>query len=284
MKRLLPLALVLGCESQLDSVDAAVDAGHPPTTEACRECHETPIWHPSTGDCAPCHRQDAFWPSLFGHGKTGFPLEGKHRTPEGRALRCNRCHSDADPEPACATCHEQDRPAVGHAWAEADCGRCHDSGGFARDPYVHDPELGEQHAEVRCEACHAERRSIRDDCACCHTLEAFAAVPQHLFPMRWRPFTAEEQQLRRTTCFEDTPLEQPDQRDCDDCHPATDFFAPVAWTHPDFTHVPVADCARCHSARATRPSQVCADCHEAPPDHPEGSCDAPGCHPGDQPW
>jgi hypothetical protein len=39
--------------------------------------------------CAPCHNNNKWKPSLFDHSRTRFPLEGVHKN-----VRCARCHSD----------------------------------------------------------------------------------------------------------------------------------------------------------------------------------------------
>ena len=312
--RTLPLlvAALLACESERLEAPEVQDAGHPvPTGDfaRCRDCHAgpedpvpavaappAPTWHvldccgPDWDDCGDCHRPNAFRPPRFDHDEGSFPLVGRHRTAEGAPLRCDRCHGlDRDPDAApgtCVSCHGAQRPTPSHAFVEADCGVCHTPDGFRGGAYAHDEvPLEVPHAEIRCEACHAERRPIRTDCACCHTRDAFGApaAKAHTFPLRWRPFGPGESPAERTVCFPETRLEQPDARDCDACHAAT-FFEGGAYTHDTWLLTGAhgrADCVGCHLDRATRPPTACAGCHatDAPDDHTFGWPAPNGCTP-----
>ena len=324
MRWVLPLLVVCGCESELAG-RAAGDAGHPVPIAAearCRDCHgapdeapgdapPAPTWHvidccgPEWDDCAACHRVDAFRPPKFDHDETAWPLTGRHRSPEGAPLRCDRCHAQETPT-ACEGCHAADRPGVSHTFVEPGCDGCHTTSGFADPTVAHDAfPLEGAHPEVRCEACHLEPRAIRSDCACCHTRDAFGAPVQHTFPLRWRPFTQRESPLDRTVCFAETTLEAPGALDCDACHGGA-LFEGAGYRHAalvlsgghdarrEVGGRALAVCDQCHVERAGTLGCGEVDCHAVEhavarrPEHPSDDPDCatmPGCHsPADAAW
>ncbi len=59
--------------------------------KACSECHENPHadqFGARTNDCAACHNNNKWRPSLFDHEKTKFPLKGGHQD-----VACSACHT-----------------------------------------------------------------------------------------------------------------------------------------------------------------------------------------------
>ncbi len=160
--------------------------------ERCLECHKEIAWleerklglHAAEdkGNCAGCHPEHAGrefamirWEEgsaeTFRHGRTGWPLEGKHAS-----LACRDCHKNAlrvseaarigprngvpggylGLERSCVACHrEKDvhRGALG-----AECGKCHDSRAWKPAPaFDHartDFPLAGKHSRVPCEKCH----------------------------------------------------------------------------------------------------------------------------------
>jgi hypothetical protein len=76
---------------------AHVDFTHAPV--ACSECHENPHadqFGARAGDCAACHNNNKWRPSLFDHEKTAFSLKGGHQ------------------EVACSSCHTLKKPVEGN--------------------------------------------------------------------------------------------------------------------------------------------------------------------------
>lgn len=134
----------------------------------CRDCHADP--HRGTLDryvgeasCAGCHDEDDWRRVRFDHGKSRYPLAGRHAT-----VACVECHPRAaGDEPRvfagrpldCAGCH-RDRHAGQFAVAAATaCERCHDVEGFAparRFDHQRDARyaLDGRHAAVPCAGCH----------------------------------------------------------------------------------------------------------------------------------
>jgi len=117
---------------------------------ACASCHQTRRYRDAPADCAGCHREDdphkgaysadcaschnpsdwTHW--AFDHGKTRFPLDGRHTE-----LACESCHRPGRPRPSssCGGCHQADdvhRGAFGPG-----CEQCHTTQGFegVRNPF-----------------------------------------------------------------------------------------------------------------------------------------------------
>ena len=58
---------------------------------ACFDCHENvhgeEFAESGVTDCKRCHMTDDWYPRLFDHSRTRFPLEGEHRD-----VACKECH------------------------------------------------------------------------------------------------------------------------------------------------------------------------------------------------
>jgi hypothetical protein len=134
---------------------------------ACRDCHRDP--HAGSLDryagadgCAACHGETDWRAVRFDHGKTRYPLAGRHA-----AAACVSCHpkseSDAlrfDGRPLdCAGCHRDPHAGQLERAGVTACERCHDVESFrpargfdhARDSRY---ALDGRHAAVPCAGCH----------------------------------------------------------------------------------------------------------------------------------
>jgi hypothetical protein len=138
----------------------------------CSDCHKDPHAGRMGGTCASCHVADR-WSSIvpaskaggFDHGKTRYPLTGRHR-----AVTCERCHpSDAAGRlvlsgfafQSCTDCHADAHAGqISASEAGGDCARCHHVEGFVPARFtVVDHEktrypLTGGHIAVPCGACH----------------------------------------------------------------------------------------------------------------------------------
>ncbi len=133
--------------------------------ESCSNCHADPHAGALGPNCASCHVTDDFHRvarGSFDHGKTRFPLRGKHA-----AADCAKCH---DPKTAwgrkpafatCGACHRDSHAGTATlAGAKVDCARCHDETAFRPSTFtaaMHDRSkypLRGKHVTVKCEACH----------------------------------------------------------------------------------------------------------------------------------
>lgn len=141
--------------------------------DTCAACHADDDPHggtPATASCDTCHQTSA-WASVdVPHAAlTGFPLDGRHAP-----LTCTACHdspSFTGAAPACASCHEPDRP---QAHFEGACEGCHLSSGWQT------ASLGGQehastgfalrgaHTTLACRDCHVGEGTLTPFCTGCH--------------------------------------------------------------------------------------------------------------------
>jgi hypothetical protein len=254
----------------------------------CVSCH-APVHEAKFGnDCAECHAQIRWLglPDALGrrvHGRTNYPLEGKHEdTP------CDACHSPKRARAArfrqvafenCADCHRDRHKGQFADRSGGECAACHDVNGFA--PTLFGVEL---HATARfaleggheaapCNACHVDARPRLDwqltkqacadchenphgtqfaremqagGCAACHDVRAWD-VP-NIAHDTW-PLTGAHQKVRCDQCH--TPSEQ-DKR---------------AGSGVSYRSAP-RECEGCHADvhlgqfRLSAPVKACGDCHD----------------------
>jgi len=217
-------------------------------------------------ECEACHVTDSWTvsarPKDFDHARTGYLLEGRHRS-----IACAGCHADpmfSRVGIACADCHLD----VHRAELGSSCEGCHSPTGWdvrnesiERHARTRFPLMG-AHAVADCEACHVgveptEFASTPVACGGCHR-DTYAATtePDH-----------------GLAGFES---------DCEICHPP----AARGWAAPSYVHPQsfallgihaTTDCSECHNPVFAGTSVLCIDCHEADyiaavdPDHDGGS-------------
>lgn len=156
---------------------ASCHAGHlyrDKTSTQCIACHRRDDKHQGTlGDaCGNCHIERNWKDTRFDHGRTRFPLRGKH----GR-VECRDCHKSAvfkDAPSDCVACHRGDdkhKGALGDA-----CGNCHTERDWKETTFDHGKTrfpLLQSHARARCEGCHKDPDYKRtpSDCYTCHRKE-----------------------------------------------------------------------------------------------------------------
>jgi len=175
---------------QLGSARFAFDLRKP----SCWGCHLDPhggVFSPGgkrekEGSCLACHDVDGFRPSTVDpetHEEFGFAITGAHRT-----TRCDRCHSEIQPDPEdptaalsrklgessllfvtdgrCVSCHETKSPHGDQFVQRPDggaCGSCHGDEKFKpADRFDHEqgtlfPLLG-SHQNVECGDCHYPKK------------------------------------------------------------------------------------------------------------------------------
>lgn len=146
----------------------------------CASCHRDPHAGRLGTQCASCHSTSG-WSQIdtahFDHGRTRFPLTGRHRT-----VACAKCHPAAPGGglkfqgiafQSCASCHRD--PHGGRLGAQ--CATCHKTDGWSKvegGNFDHDrtgfPLRGE-HREVECDSCHKPgrpRQMAHAKCTDCH--------------------------------------------------------------------------------------------------------------------
>ncbi len=243
---------------------------------SCASCHDDPHLGVLGTTCQSCHDEAAWTPApAFDHGRTAYPLTGKHAT-----IECDDCHradrlgrplaADGRREPVwkplahgpCSDCH--DDPHDGRLGPE--CSSCHNTESFGktdRESFDHDRTrypLRGRHRRVDCASCHDEKT-------------AWGAKP---------PFGT------CSSCHEQAhgnASRLAAESDCSACHSVDGFDSSTitAARHDDFAyplraaHVRVA-CDSCHPKRSGSaaaglgtaavllrpPSGRCTDCHDDP--------------------
>jgi hypothetical protein len=223
----------------------APDQKHRDASSDCVGCHrEDDPHHGALGQaCGDCHRETAWSEWRFDHGKTDFPLEGKHGD-----VACGLCHPSQrfeETPSACVACHAVDdvhRGAFGR-----DCERCHTAADWKKTAaFDHDRQtdfpLAGAHERLACAACHTgplHAQKLPTDCLGCHR--------------------ADDEHGGRFG------------KDCGKCH------GEAAWSPPRFDHDRDTDFPLRGAHRETR----CEDCHRGTlfVDRTARSCT--GCHAAD---
>ena len=148
---------------------------------SCTSCHKD-RHQPTFGPvCSTCHTTDAWKTTKIDHGRTVFPLVGRHAL-----AACASCHKQGamrvkPRSDTCAACHVD----VHRGTFKQDCKSCHNEGGFAKAPFDHSQTrfpLEGKHAPIACAACHktmipgatptarrvADFRGLGTSCVSCH--------------------------------------------------------------------------------------------------------------------
>ena len=225
----------------------------------CIACHKSDDPHKGQlgDDCQSCHNVNDWLQVDFDHGKTDFPLFGKHRS-----VKCAACHIDnvyEDLPAKCIDCHQKDDSHNGKFGA--DCESCHDASSWATTVFNHRRETGFAlsggHAKIECAACHTNtlfQPKLMQDCVSCHKKD-------------------DTHKGRNGT-------------ECADCHVDASWQA-TTFNHNRNTkfalrgaHAKVA-CETCHlgPVATDRPGDTCVDCHQSDDPHEGGqgeNCSA--CH------
>jgi hypothetical protein len=181
-------------EHQVSPLADMLDRSDPGTSflgldRACAACHADYHRDSLGTECQDCHTIAAWKPAArFDHGRTSFPLDGKHAT-----VTCERCHlvpgrvfmagDDGEVLPRykpvanadCSACHDD----VHQGRLGTTCSRCHVTEGFAvidRAEFDHAKTrypLRGRHARVECARCHDAQRAWGQrppfaECRSCH--------------------------------------------------------------------------------------------------------------------
>jgi len=225
----------------------------------CVSCHEDVHKGRFGGKCESCHDEGG-WKKLkltgFDHGKTRYPLEGRHAH-----VRCEQCHRPVAGKTAfrglpfdrCEQCH---RPWHEETLAQGKgnvCETCHAVQGFSPSSFTsveHErtrSHLDGSHLAVRCEGCHVR-------------------VPPKPTPLVLGVKSCAE-------CHKDPhagqfDLQMADGKSCAACHTTT------GWAKDAFDHDETA-----FPLRGVHAAAACESCHLGTPIQYKGlpkTCD--GCH------
>ncbi len=209
---------------------------------ACNDCHAKDDKHKGTlgTNCAACHNERG-WKEKgrFDHGKTKFPLLGKHLDTECKSCHLSTLFKEAPTQ--CIGCHRKDdkhERTLGEA-----CGDCHTERDWKTTRFDHARTRFPLHgahgaARVKCADCHRDARSFRNtatDCFACHR--------------------------------KDDKHEGQQGKDCAQCHVDSEWKSVAKFDH-GLTRFPLLgkhaplDCAKCHVGKRFKDAQrQCSACH-----------------------
>ncbi|MEQ1627921.1 MAG: cytochrome c3 family protein [Nitrospira sp.] len=228
-------------------------------TTKCESCHKVPVAKEKTPTgCYACHKKDdkhedalgraceschteKDWKETpaFDHGKTLFPLRGKHID-----TKCKDCHPDQRYKPTpvdCYSCHKKDDYHKGIFSQK--CETCHGEKDWKTSPFNHDkdtkyPLLG-KHKTTKCESCHTvpvAKAKTPTACYACHK--------------------------------KDDKHENALGQACEQCHTEKEWKDTRLFEH-NKTKFPLlgkhekVDCKGCHPDRKYRPTPLtCHACHK----------------------
>ncbi len=245
----------------------------------CADCHEDPHQKAFGADCSSCHETATFKTVKVDHGKTAFPLRGRHAE-----LPCAACHK----EPAtkvrlkagtCATCHQD--PHRGEF--EQDCASCHNEKSFRGVPFDHAAKttfaLTGRHVTAKCAACHVPPTAAAAGASGKRSGGNGAAKANGSLP---KIVVFKGLKTECAACHKD-PHKGALGTACGTCH-GTESFRPKGFRHPRFPeffaglHENLA-CEKCHGGPKTGPNgkpvpvgdrtyrglaTACATCHKDP--------------------
>ena len=248
----------------------------------CLACHAEPAIHQGLFDldCSLCHTTLAWKPAVvdgvaFEHARTAnFSLQRHDVNFDGSAITCVTCHPQSVQSfelPICVQCHAQQDGAfmsAHQALFGSDCLACHDGvDRFSDFDHANVFPLAGRHAEIACEACHANQTFLGTPSACvqCHQEPAIHAgwfglkcqychndtgwIPArltiHPFPLNH----GSDAQLSCETCHQGAYTEYT----CYACHEHQP--APIAESHVavGVSAQELPACAECHPAGELRP-------------------------------
>ncbi|MBL8326116.1 MAG: cytochrome C [Rubrivivax sp.] len=159
--------------------DVKCDACHLPGKKfreaplECVACHKKDDKHKATlgPKCGDCHGEQSWKDVKLDHGKTRFPLTGKHAD-----VKCDACHKSTVYNEApltCIGCHRKDDKHKARYGEK--CDSCHNARRWGEITFRHDTDtrfaLRGKHREARCDSCHTGmlyREKLGTTCIDCH--------------------------------------------------------------------------------------------------------------------
>jgi hypothetical protein len=274
----------------------------------CHDCHRDDEPHAGKlgTDCASCHETSAWSRIRFDHGRTDFPLNGRHD-----GLACAACHLqnryEGTPQ-RCVSCHAPDDPHRGSRGD--DCGKCHTTAQWATRKFDHAGETGfaldGAHAQTACTGCHTSGRMqdpIPKDCHGCHKAQDAHAGRFGVEcatchdAIRWRQthfdhareakfeLLGAHAELDCHACHSAAVSKQKLARECVACHRGNDVHAGRLGAECESCHVPDGwrvDVAFDHDLTdfpliGLHVAVPCEQCHLTPA-YKDGPSDCYGCH------
>lgn len=242
----------------------------------CQACHQADDVHKgSLGSvCADCHTEADWKKTRIDHGKTRFPLTGKHVD-----VACGDCHRTPvykDAPETCIACHRADDEGAGTRTAKGTqkghqgrfgekCDSCHGTQGWKPSSFRHDRDtryaLRGAHREATCASCHTgtqpgslyrdktstacvdchraddkHQGSLGTECGACHTEQRWTETARFNHDKTRYPLLDRHRPVACASCHT-TPgrFQVADQR-CVACHAKDDKHQPSLGTACESCH------------------------------------------------
>lgn len=274
----------LGCDRCHPAAGAARQWVGIPT--ACGRCHADRA-HQGTlgGECAKCHRAEAWKPATRTAADHKVSLAGGHAR-----LTCTNCHRSGlhlVAQQTCAQCHVQQ-----HGGTRRECETCHRVAGWKQVTYAHKfppAKLPGKHQTAACLACHPGFRftptslacsSCHDkqrphdplgECSKCHSATSWKTRSfDHDRPEINFPLTGRHAQIDCAGCHTDRRTFKGTRRTCVGCH--ADVHGPQFGGRA---------CTDCHTTDGWKPSKITLAAHEGfkfPLQGSHARAPCAGCH------
>ena len=276
-------AVCVGCHA-----DARTVADLQAAPGMCVGCHQKDDTHKGQfgAECGACHKTEAWKPATFDHGKSAFPLTGKHVP-----VDCAKCHVNnvykGTPK-TCVGCHQKDDTHKGQFGT--DCGACHKTDAWQGATFDHSKSafpLTGKHVPVDCAKCHVNnvykgtpktcvgchqkddthKGQFGTDCGACHKTDTWQGATfdhsKSAFPLTGKHVPVDCAKCHVNNVYKGTP------KTCVGCHQDPAYHLAVFG----------AACADCHTANAWQPAKYNRS-HTFPYDHGEsGVSSCKTCHP-----
>ncbi len=165
---------LFGKHREVKCDDCHKDQKYKNTPTACLACHKKDDVHKGQqGDkCEQCHNAQDWKQTTFNHGRTRFPLLGRHVTVE-----CKKCHVTQqykDVKSDCLSCHDKDD--VHKRRLGTQCESCHNARAWTLWDFNHDRRtrflLDGGHRGLDCYSCHNKpvtgKAVLPMSCVSCH--------------------------------------------------------------------------------------------------------------------
>jgi hypothetical protein len=278
----------------------------------CVACHRKDDTHKGSlgPSCADCHQEDDWKQTRFDHGKTRFPLLGRHID-----TRCADCHRSSNYKEAprtCVGCHRKDDDsAKGHQGRFGDkCDSCHDSKAWAPSRFNHDRDtrfvLRGKHRPAECKACHTgtlfkdktgsacvdchrkddkHEGRLGAECQACHVETDWKQTSRFDHDRTTYPLLGQHRQARCESChqagrYKNTPTA------CISCHRKDDKHQPSlgescqsCHSERDWKEVSRFDHGRSRFPLRERHAEVrCNECHRSSSNFREAPRECVACH------
>ena len=170
---------LLGKHADVKCKSCHINEKYKNTTKICFGCHRKDDAKTHKGKfgarCETCHTAKDWKDIVFDHGKTKFPLLGKHRPP----VKCSACHKGVlykeKLKLTCVSCHKKEDSKAHKRKFGAKCESCHTEKDWKKILFDHDRDtkyrLRGKHRDAKCVSCHKGvlyKEKLKTDCYSCH--------------------------------------------------------------------------------------------------------------------